>query len=46
MGRKGEVNKAVQTWIWEQPKILSHGMKKLKEKYMKCIELQGVYVEK
>jgi histone-lysine N-methyltransferase SETMAR len=46
-GSHGDVQQAVQTWLREQPKsFFTEGMKKLVERYQKCIIVQGDYVRK
>jgi histone-lysine N-methyltransferase SETMAR len=46
-GSHGHVQQAVQTWLCEQLKnFFFEGMKKLVERYQKCIIVQGDYVEK
>jgi histone-lysine N-methyltransferase SETMAR len=45
-GSHGDVQQAVQTWLLEQPKsYFFEGMKKLVERYQKCIIVQGDYIE-
>jgi hypothetical protein len=42
-----EVKEAVMTWFEEQSKgFLSRGIKSLQQKWKKCIELLGDYIEK
>ena len=42
-----EVKEAVTTWFEEQSKnFLSRGIKSLQQKWAKCIELLGDYIEK
>ena len=44
-----EVKKAVTTWFEEQSKdffFFSRGIKSLQQKWAKCIELVGDYIEK
>jgi hypothetical protein len=46
-GRDEEVKEAVHTWIREQPKpCFSDRIRKLVDRYKKCVELLGDYVEK
>jgi hypothetical protein len=46
-GSHGDIQQEVQMWLCEQPKsFFLEGMKKLVERYQKCIIVQGDYVEK
>jgi hypothetical protein len=46
-GSHGDAQQAVQTWLHKQPKsFFFEGMKKLVERYQKCIIVLGDYVEK
>jgi hypothetical protein len=45
--RDEEVKEAVTTWFQEQSKyFFSRGIKSLQQKWAKCIELLGDYIEK
>ena len=41
-----EVKEAVTTWFEEQKIFFSRGIKSLQQKWAKCIELLGDYIEK
>ena len=41
-----EVNAAVHAWFAAQPKTFSEGIRKLAQRWTKCVENQGDYVEK
>ena len=41
-----EVKKAVHAWLAAQPKTFSEGTRKLVQRWIKCVEKQGDYVEK
>ena len=42
-----ELKEAVQAWLVAQPKtFFAEGIKKLVQRWKKCIEMQGDYVEK
>jgi histone-lysine N-methyltransferase SETMAR len=46
-GSDEEEKEVVHTWIREQPKnFFSNGIKKLVDRYKKCVEMRGNYVEK
>jgi hypothetical protein len=40
------VKEAVHAWLAAQPKTFSEGIKKLVQRWTKCVEKQGDYVEK
>ena len=41
-----EMKEAVHAWLAVQPKTFSEGIRKLVQRWTKCVEKQGEYVEK